>query len=129
MDNRTDHSSRREETSAEVSQRLREEISRYLTENVLGKCWHEWHNSWTDHSCRKCGQVGGGDFYLDSPQGIFALIKAGREKDWWAEFEQDELCSDFTDAIRVFEWWGIDWDNLINLPTVLYKFLKEREEK
>ena len=108
----------------------REEISRYLTEKVLGKCRHELHCDGTNqegviiYHCSKCKTAITNvidQYFTFSAEGIFNLIKAGREKDWWEEFEEEYILND--KGLVPF----IDWPNLFNLPEVMYKFLKERE--
>ena len=93
-----------------------EEISRYLTEKVLGLAYQDWiaydtyGDNLTDHF---------------TPLGIFALIEAGRKKDWWEEFEWNKLIVDDGESHYIFI---INYDNLFDLPNVLYTFLKEREK-
>ena len=118
--------------------KTKEEISRYLTEKVLGKCWHEWvfvemsdaEEPWEMWQCNKCEEKHGSSLYSPhnfrafTPEGIFALIKAGREKDWWEEFDDKEMYQWSIERGTTF-----NYDNLENFPEVMYKFLKEREEK
>ena len=92
----------------------REQISRYLTEKVLGERWHPYING--SHQAYR-EQIDN----IFKPWSIFALIKVGQEKDWWEEFEGE----------LILQWCGddptINWPNLFNLPEVMYNFLKERE--
>ena len=94
----------------------REQISEYLTREVLGLAYQDWvaydihGNNLADHF---------------TPQGIFTLTEAGREFDWWEEFEKRYLLYNCHGETMIY--W--DYFKPDEFPVCLYQFLKGREPK
>ena len=99
-----------------------QERDKYLTEEVLGECWHETiliEGAISDiEVCRHCGSwasVNLNNFF--TPEGFFKLWNAAKEKDWWESF-LDQL-----------PYMGFYLEDIVNpdrFANAVYEFLKER---
>ena len=78
---------------------INQEKNKWLIENILGECWHEW---WWDGDFWKCSKCKGhweedkentpNFFTTDSDQqaiNFFRLWEAIRERSWFIEFMSD----------------------------------------
>ncbi len=104
------------------------ERDKFLTEEVLNECWHEWgwqHDTPKGHyKCILCHEIeldkNNNDF--STPEGFFKLWNAAKEKDWWMLF--------VTKAYDKVEFWGcLSFIEEIVHPDrfadAVYNFLKE----
>ena len=116
---------------------MNEERDKFLTEQVLGECWHEkakvFHNPAGHMAKCTCGKLSvpqstqelgkipwefiQHDF--STPEGFFKLWNAAKEKDWWPKFMFDADGHAKTPIMVL-----INPDHLAN---ALEAFLKERE--
>ncbi len=75
---------------------MNKERDKFLTEEVLGECWHEWERSAFVKICKNCGlhvstECGKCDSLFinndfSTGNGFIKLWDAAKEKDWWNDF-------------------------------------------
>ncbi len=107
------------------------ERDKFLTEEVLNECWHEWgwqHDTPKGHyKCILCHEIeldkNNNDF--STPEGFFKLWNAAKEKDWWVAFWD----SDYEDSDLIQPWPKTDYMTHYIHPdrfaNAVYEFLKE----
>ena len=118
---------------------------KFLTEQVLGGCWHETSksNAPIEHvvfgSPTRCGKCGNRDLStifnpwnksLSTPEGFFKLWNAAKEKDWWEFFLAAEKMDRNLDIPQIKDkrlYWFEDYINPDRFADALEAFLKERE--
>ena len=105
----------------------------FLTEQVLGECWHEWdlrinYGAVQTIYCKHCDSGMEDRIDFSTPVGFFKLWNAAKEKDWYYSFWQKIALEDFEVG---HHFGGMSyWEPLIHpdhLADALEAFLKERK--
>jgi len=123
---------------------MNEERNKFLTEKVLGKCWHEKKDDYSA-SCFKCNKLLHGFWYatpqntsifnissdefidFDSWQGFGVLWPVVIKKEWWPEFMVVQSTAREICGLSVIQFLTI----FINPPvfaTAVYEFFLHRKE-
>lgn len=67
-----------------------QEINQYVTENILGQCWHKWHienRIWVCTKCEMIGMVNNPDYFSRGNWLWFGYLwEFCQKQEWWEDF-------------------------------------------